>query len=95
LHVFLLSFPNTFIIYIRIGEYRQLHGTWIIIGQRPPDRGYFITCSRIGEVHLRQSYEALGMIESIFSLGIEDISEIDLGLESHRDEDGEHSRTNF
>jgi hypothetical protein len=71
-----------------------LHGTWRVIRKRPPDRGYFITCSRIGEVHPRQSDEALGMMESILSRGTEDISEVDIGSESHRDEDGEHSRTN-
>lgn len=32
------------------------------------------------------------MMESISSRGTEDISEVDIGSESHRDEDGEHSR---
>jgi len=51
-------------------------------------------CSRIGEVHSRQSYEALGVMESILSHGTKDISEVDIGSESHWGEDGEHSRTN-
>jgi hypothetical protein len=31
LHVFLLAFPNTFIMYNNIGEDSQLHGTWRVI----------------------------------------------------------------
>jgi hypothetical protein len=93
LHAFRLAFPDTFIIYSSIGEDSQLNGTWRVIGQRPPNRGYSITCSRIGEVHLRQSDEALGLMECILSRGTKDISGINIGSESHRDEDGEHSRT--
>jgi len=33
------------------------------------------------------------MMESILSHGIEDISEVDIGSESHQDEDKRHSRT--
>jgi hypothetical protein len=90
----MLPFPDTFIIYSSIGEDRQLRGTWRVIRKRLPDRGYFITLSRIREVHPRQSNEALGMMESILSRGTEDISEVDIGSESHRDEDKEHSRIN-
>jgi hypothetical protein len=93
LQVFLLAFPKTFIIYSSIGEDSQLHGTWRVIRQSHPDRGYSVTCNRIGEVHPRQSNGALGVMESIFKRGTEDISEVDIGSESHRDEDEEHSRT--
>jgi hypothetical protein len=93
LQLFLLAFPDTFIIYNNIGEDMQLHGTWRVVRQRPPDRGYFIICNRIGEVHPRQSDEALGVMESILSRGTEDIPEVDIGSESQRDEDREQSRT--
>jgi hypothetical protein len=56
--------------------------------------GYSIACNMIGEVLLRQSNEALGIMESIFNHGTEDISEIDIGSSSQWDEDEEHSRTN-
>jgi hypothetical protein len=90
---FLLAFSNTFSIYSNIGEDRQLHGTWKVVVQRPPVRGYFNICSRIGEVHLRQSDEALAVMESILSRGTEDISKVDKGSKSHRDEDEENTRT--
>jgi hypothetical protein len=61
--------------------------------ERPPDMGYFITCSRIGEVRLRQSDQALGVIESILIRGTEDIPEVDIGSKSQWDEDEEQSRT--
>jgi hypothetical protein len=93
LQLFLLAFPDTYIIYSNIGEDMQLHGTWRVVRQRPPNRGYFIICSRIREVHPRQSDEALGMMESILSCGTKDIPEVDIGSESQRDEDEEQSRT--
>jgi len=34
------------------------------------------------------------MMESILSHGTKDILEVDIDSESHRDEDGEHSRMN-
>jgi len=89
----MLSFHDTFILYNNIGEDNQLHGIWRVIRQRPPDREYSITCSRIGEGHPRQSDEASGVMESILNRGIEDISEVDIGSESQWDEDGEQSRT--
>jgi hypothetical protein len=81
--------PDTFIIYNNIGEDRQLHGTSRVVRQRPPERGYFITCSRIGEVRPRKSDEALGEMKSILSHGTEDIPEVDIGSKSQQDEDGE------
>jgi hypothetical protein len=87
--VFLLAFLDTFIVYSSIGEDMQLQGTWRFLRQRPPDRGYFIICSRIGEVHSRQSDEALRVMESILSRGTEDIPEVIIGSESQQDEDME------
>jgi hypothetical protein len=73
LQVFLLAFPDTFIIYSSTGRDSQLHGTWRFIRQRLPDNGYSIICSRIGEFCPRQSDEVLGVMESILSRGTEHI----------------------
>jgi len=89
----MLAFPDTSIIYNNIGEDIHLHGTLRVVRQRPPDKGYFIICNKIGEVHTSQSNEALGVMESILGHGTEDIPEVDIGSESQRDEDGEQSRT--
>jgi hypothetical protein len=70
-----------------------LCGTWRVVRQRPPDRGYFIIYNSIRELRSRQSYEALGMMESILSRGTKHIPEVDIGSESQRDEAGEQSRT--
>ena len=42
----------------------------------------------VQEDHQRLTYEALGVMESIFGHGTEDISEVDTDLDSHWDEDG-------
>jgi hypothetical protein len=69
LQLFLLAFPDTFIIDNNIGGDRQWQGTWRVGRQRPPDRSDFITYNRIGEDHQRQTDEALGVMESIFGMG--------------------------
>jgi hypothetical protein len=88
LQLFLLAFLDIFIIDNNIGGDKQWRGTWRVDRQRPPSRSYFITYSEIGEDHQRRIDEALGMMESILSHGIEDISEVDRGSDSHWDEDG-------
>jgi hypothetical protein len=64
-------------------SYIQLRGTWRVVRQIPPD----IIYNRIGEVRLRQSDEALGMMESILSRGTEYVLEVDIGSESQQDKD--------
>jgi hypothetical protein len=51
LHIFLLAFPNTFIIDSSTGGDRQWKGTWRVGRPRPPDRSIFIAYSRIGVDH--------------------------------------------
>jgi len=58
LQLFLLAFPDTFIINNNIGGDKQWKGTWKVGRKRPPDRSDLIIYSRIGVVHSRQSYEA-------------------------------------
>jgi hypothetical protein len=89
LQLFLLAFPNTFIIDSSIRGDRQLQGTWRVGRQRPPDRSDWIIYSRIGVVHPRQSYEAWGVMVSILSRGTKFVPEIDTGSESQQDEDWE------
>ena len=51
LHLFLLSFPNTFIIGNGIGGDKQWQGTWRVGRQRPPDESDWTIYNRIGVVH--------------------------------------------
>jgi hypothetical protein len=88
LHLFLLDFPDTFIIDIIIGGDRQWQRTLGVGRKRPPDGSDFITYNRIWEEHQRQPYEALGVMESFFVRGTEDILEVDTSSDSHWDEDG-------
>ena len=75
LQIFLLTFPDTFIINSNTRRDRQWQGTWRVGRQRPPDRSVFIVYSRIGVDYQRQTVEALGVMETILGHGIEDISE--------------------
>ena len=52
LQMFLLSFPDTFIIDNSMGEYRQWQRTWRV-RPRPPDSSVFTTYNRIGVDHHR------------------------------------------
>jgi hypothetical protein len=88
LQLFLLAFPDTFIIDNNIGGDKQWQGTWRVGRKRPPNRSDFITYNRIGEDHQRQTDEALDVMESILSRGTKDISESDIGSDSHWDQDG-------
>jgi hypothetical protein len=58
LQLFLLAFPDTFIIENNVGGDRQWKATWRVGRQRPLDYSDWIIYSRIGVVHPRQSYEA-------------------------------------
>jgi hypothetical protein len=69
LQLFLLAFPDTFIIDIKIGGDKQWQGTWRDGRKRPLDGSDLIIYNRIGVVHPRQSYEAWGMMESILIRG--------------------------
>jgi hypothetical protein len=88
LQLFLLAFLDTFIIDNSTGGDRQWQGTWRVGRQRPHDKSDFITYNRIGEDHQRHTVEALGVMESIFGRGTEDISGVDTDSDSHWDEDG-------
>jgi hypothetical protein len=86
--MFLLAFPNAFIIVNNIGGDKQWQGTWRVGRPRPPDRSLFIAYNRIGVDHQRQTVETLGMMVSILGYGMADISEGDIDSDSHWDEDG-------
>jgi hypothetical protein len=88
LQMFLLVFPNAFIIGSSIGGDKQWQGAWRVGRSRPPDRRVFIAHSSIGVDHQRQTVETLGVMVSILGHGIPDISEGDTGSDSHWDEDG-------
>jgi hypothetical protein len=55
LEMFLLAFPDTFIIDSSMGEDRQWQRTWRVVSLRPPDRSAFTAYSRIGVEHHRQT----------------------------------------
>jgi hypothetical protein len=88
LQMFLLAFPDTFIIDNSIGGDRQWQGTWRVGRLRPPNRSVFIAYIRIGVDHQRQTVETLGVMVSILGHGIADISKGDTDSNSHWDEDG-------
>jgi hypothetical protein len=72
----MLAFPDTFIIDNIIGGDKQWQGPWRVGRQRPPDESDLIIYRRIGVVHLRQSYEAWGVMESILIHGTEYVPEV-------------------
>jgi hypothetical protein len=86
--MFLLAFPDTFIIDNNIGGDRQWQGTWRVGRPRPPDRSVFIAYRRIAVDHQRQTVETLGVMVSMLGRGITAISEGDTDSDSHWDEDG-------
>jgi hypothetical protein len=88
LQIFMIAFPDAFMIDNNTEGDRQWQGTWRVGRLRPPDRSVFIAYNRIGVDHQRPTVEALGMTESILGHGIEDISEVDTYSDSHWDEDG-------
>ena len=88
LQMFLLAFPNAFIIDNNIGGDKQWQGTWRVGRSRPPDKSVFIAYSKIGVDHWRQTVETLGVMVSILGHGIADILEGDTASDSHWDEDG-------
>jgi hypothetical protein len=88
LQIFLLSFPDTFIINNSIGGDRQWQGTWRVDRPGPLDRSVFITYNRIGVDHQRQTVETLGLMVSILGHGATDISKGNTDSDSHGDEHG-------
>jgi hypothetical protein len=88
LHMFLLAFPDTFIIDKNMGGDRQWQRTWRVVRSRPPDRSAFTTYNRIGVDHHKQTIETLCVMVSILGHGIADISEGDVDADSHGDEHG-------
>jgi hypothetical protein len=51
LQIFMISFPNTFIIDNNIGGARQWQGTWRVGRMRPLDRSVLIAFIKIGVDH--------------------------------------------
>jgi hypothetical protein len=92
LQIFMIAFPDTFIIESNIGGARQWQGTWRFGRLRPPDMSVLIAYSRIGVDHQGHTVEALGMMESILGHGTEDISEVATYSNSHWDECSHSSR---
>jgi hypothetical protein len=86
--IFMIAFPDTFIIDNSIGGARQWQGTWRVGRLRPPDRSVLIAYNRIGVDHQGQTVEVLGVMESILGHGTEDNSEVATYSDSHWDEGG-------
>ena len=88
LQMFLLVFPDAFIIDNNIGGDRQWQVTWRVGRPRPLDKSVFIAFIRIGVGHQGQIVEAMGVMGSILGHGTEDISEVATYSDSHWDEGG-------
>jgi hypothetical protein len=88
LQIFMMAFPDTFIIDSSTGGARQWQGAWRVGRPRPPNRSVLIAYIKIGVDHQGQTVEALGMMESILGHGTEDISEVATYSDSHWDEGG-------
>jgi hypothetical protein len=63
--MFLLAFPDTFIIDNSMRRDRQWQRTWRVGRPRPPHRSAFTTYNRIGVDHHRQTVETLCVMVSI------------------------------
>jgi hypothetical protein len=74
LQMFLLAFPDTFIVDNNMGGDRQWQRTWRVVRPRPHDRSAFTTYSRIGVDHHRHIVETLCVMVSILGHGITNIS---------------------
>jgi hypothetical protein len=88
LQMFMLAFPDTFIIDCSMRRDRQWQRTWRVVRPRPPDMSAFTAYSKIGVDHHRQTIESLCMMVSIIGQGIADVSEDDIDTDSHEDEHG-------
>jgi hypothetical protein len=86
--MFLLAFPDTFIIDNSIRGDKQWQRTWRVGRPKPPDMRVHMAHNNIGVDHQRQTIETLCMMMSILGLGIADISESDADPDSHGDEHG-------
>jgi hypothetical protein len=92
--MFLLSFPNTFIINYNIRGDRQWYRTWRVGRSRPLDRRVHMAHKKIGVDHQRNTIDTLCMMMSILYLGITNISKSDADPDSHGDEHGGFSTIN-
>jgi hypothetical protein len=86
LQMFLLAFPDTFIIDNNMRRDRQWLRTWRVVRPRPPDMSAFTTYRRIGVDRHRQAVETLCVMVSSIGQGIEDIPEGDTDTDSQEDE---------
>jgi hypothetical protein len=77
LQMFLLAFPNSFIIDNSMGGHRQWQRTWRVVRSRPPDKSSFMTYNMIALDHHRQTIENLCVMVGILGHEITDISEGD------------------
>jgi hypothetical protein len=74
LQMFLLAFPDTFVIDSSIRGDRQWQRTWRVGRPRPLDKRVHMAHSSIGVDHQRQTVETLCMMMSILDPRIADIS---------------------
>jgi hypothetical protein len=88
LQLFLLSFPDTFIINNNVKGDRQWQRTWRAGRPRPPDKRVHMVDNNIGVDHQRQTVETLCVMMSILGHGITYISDGDIDPNSHGDEHG-------
>ena len=72
LQMFLLAFPDTFIIDNSMRRDRQWQRKWRVVRPRPPDLSAFMAYSRIGVDHHRQTVETLCVMVSIIGQMIAD-----------------------
>jgi hypothetical protein len=86
LYMFLLSFPDTFVMDNNIGGDKQWQWTRRVVRSGSPDSSACIAYNMIGVDHQRQIVETLGVMVSIVGHGIADISEGD--IDSDEDEHG-------
>jgi hypothetical protein len=86
--MFLLAFPDTFIIDNNVMEDRQWQRTWRVGRSRPLDRRVHMAHNNIGVDHKRETIETLCMMINILGHGIAYISEGNTDPNSHGDEHG-------
>jgi hypothetical protein len=69
LRIFMIAFPDTFIIDNNTGGTRQWQGPWRVGRLRPLDKSVLITFIRIGVDHQGKTVEAKGVMGSILGHG--------------------------
>jgi hypothetical protein len=88
LQMFLISFPDTFIIDSSMRRDGSWQRTWRVVRSRLPDIRDFMVYSRIGVDRDRQIVETLCVMVSIIGKVIAEISEGDTDTDTHEDEHG-------